>query len=656
MNARLCFATLLLAAPLAAQQDDPMETHLYNVEFLTYGVQDFPGVDFSLSQDAIGTAMSASEVSSGRLSPDDLARLIKTNVVEDSWEHVQAAVSYQRGVLTVTNRRSVHEKIVQYLNYWRSFFGKIVVLDAAVVSVDPQLLARIRSAGNPERPCVLPPEHLRQLLDAAREGKNAELVKTMRVTAHPGQRVNLGERNSREFLRDYDVQIATAAVALDPIVDVVSTGINLDVRPFVEPFAGAVTLEVRAGMADLDALTDRTLRLPRDITPASPVPDGQGGVGGAPRAGAARGPVEEHKLQLPRISLDRLRTMLTVRSKESAIVASTLRKGRVLAFILTPTVVAADEKPFPEPAFEEQRLLRLYDISPLTRGVQDFPGPRLTLVSPSAGGAGPLTGATFALDEPAVMMRSEDVAALIRGRIAPETWSNRRNSIDETQRETLIIRQKPEVLREIDRVLGALLSSRAQMITTETVIVGFRKGARADWEAQVPALAPGGTFVESEKFDKLLEEAHKGQRVRLVQTGEITCFPQQRVHVFSGQQEAHLSDYEPQVSSFSGMLDPIIGIFNTGFVLDVRPFYLHGNEQISVEFRGQTASGQVKDTEGSVSGAGPLQNAQARILRWDSNVICPKGKWSLVALETVGRGDDAEDVAVFLRARQNVLK
>mgnify|MGYP007027469428 CR=1 FL=1 len=31
----------------------------------------------------------------------------------------------------------------------------------------------------------------------------------------------------------------------------------------------------------------------------------------------------------------------------------------------------------PEPAFEEERLLRIYDVSPLTRVMQDFPGPAL---------------------------------------------------------------------------------------------------------------------------------------------------------------------------------------------------------------------------------------------------------------------------------------
>ncbi len=44
------------------------------------------------------------------------------------------------------------------------------------------------------------------------------------------------------------------------------------------------------------------------------------------------------------------------------------------------------------------------------------------------------------------------------------------------------------------------------------------------------------------------------------------------------------------------------------------------------------------------------------MLKWNANVLCVKGKYSLVALETIGRGDDAEDLAVFVRARQNTLK
>jgi hypothetical protein len=649
-------ALLLVVAPARAQQDDPFETHLYNVEFLTEQVPDHPGEGLGLGRDLIGTTVSAgSELSAGLLTGEDLANLIKSNVVEDSWEHVSAAITYSSGVLFVTNRKSVHEKIVQYINFWRGYVGRTIVLDAAVISIDPQLLAKIRSAGNADRPGMLPADHYKQVLEAAREGKLAEIAKAARVTAHPGQRVNLGEFTRQEYLRDYDVQIATASVALDPVIDVFSTGFSVDVRPFLEPFAGGVTVEVRADLADLEAIENRKLRVTKDLFAASPVETGgDKGPGALPKAPAAPVPVEVN-LQLPKLTLDRLRTTLTIRNRETAIVGSVFRKNRNLLFLLTPAIVAADEKPSPEPVFDEQRLLRLFDISPLTRGIQDFAGPKLDVVSPSRGGGGPLTGATFTLDEPAVAMSPQEVVDIIKTRVAKDTWENSRNMIS-VQGGSLVIRQKPEVLKEVERFLATLLTARAQMITTEAVVVGFKKGARADWEKDVPALGLGGYYAEQAGFDKLLEEAYKGQKVRLVEMSEITSFPQERVHSLRSLQEAQLSDYEPQVSSYASMCDPIIGLFSTGFVLDVRAHFVHGNDQIGIDFRGQMCAGQMKDLEIGIPGIGPLQAAQARVLKWSSKVSCVKGKWSLVGLEMIGKGDDAEDWVLFVRARQNVLK
>jgi hypothetical protein len=655
---KLFLLALLLSPAALAAQDDPMETHLYNVEFLTAVTADHPGQTLGLSGGAAGVMVNE-EMASGRVTGEDLVSLIKMNVAEDSWEHVASQIVFSDGVLTVTNRKSVHDKIAQYLNYWRGFLGKMISIDAAILSVDPQLLARTRSAGDADRPAILPPDHFRSLLEAAREGKFAELVKSMRITAHPGQRVSLQDIAKQQYVRDYDVQIALASATLDPVPDLLATGAGIDVRPYLEPFANGITMEVRTDLADAEALEERKLKLTREMILASPLEAEPGKAAGLPR-GPLAGLALEPRIQLPRVAHDRLRTMLTVRNRESAIVGSVFRKGRVLLFVLTPAIVAADEKPAPEPVFEEQRLLRLFDISPLTRGVQDWPGPRLDVPGRQAGGGGGVvamsTGATFALAEPAVLMQAGDVASMIRTRIAPDTWGNKRNSIVATDRGTLIVRQKPDVLREIERFLTTILMARAQMITTETVVIGFKKGARAEWEREIAALAPGGYFVEAEKFDKLLEEAWKGQRIRIVDAAEITGFPQQRVHGVRTQEEAYLSDFEPQVASFASLQDPVVDTFVSGFVFDVRPHYVHGNEQISVDFRSSLVVGQLRDVDALGASTSPLQAVSGKVLKWNANVLCVKGKVSLVAIETVGKGNDAEDLAVFVRARQNVLK
>jgi hypothetical protein len=649
---------LALALALALAQDDPWETHLYNVEFLTRVVDDRPGIDLGLQQDAIGTMVAASEMSRAILTGEDIVNLIKNNIAEDSWEHVQAAISYNDGIITVTNKKSVHDRIKPYLAYWRSYFGKMIVVDALLLSVDPKLLATTRAAGNLDRPMVLPPEHLRALLDAAREGKTAELLKSLRVTAHPGQRVNLTDAARHQYVRDHDVQIATASVALDPIVDEFTSGVAMDVTPYLEPFLGAVTLEIRAGRVEPEGVAERKLKLAREVRVAgvgSVQVEDKTGTATEPRAGGSVASLDV-KIELPKVAVDRLRTTLTVKGRETVIAASTFRGGRQVLFLLTPSVIAIDDRPVPEPAFEEQRVMKLYDISPLTRRVQDWPGPRLGIAPPNYGAGVPLTGATFTLDEPKARMEAESVLDLLRTRVAPESWGNKRNSLTAGPEGTLLVRQKPEVLKEIDRLLGQLLHVRAQMVSTEAVLISFRKTGRADWEKEIPALLPGGYFVDAPVFDKLMEEAYKGQNVRLVEISEISCFPQQRVHTARLQVENLLIDYEPQVATCAWAYDPIVGTASAGFVFDVRPHFIDDSDRIAVSLRAALSRHDVREVETSGPAAGPLQIARSQTLNWEADVLCAKGRWTLVGLQSRGKGEEAEDLALFLRARPNVLK
>lgn len=654
--------TLALGAALALQaQDDPFETQLYNVEFLTREVPDRPGDDIALAPPSAGMTVAAdSALSKCRITGEDLASLIRNNVAEDSWQHEKASVRFEAGLLAVTNRRSVQEKIRQYLAYWRAFFGKMIAIEAAVVSADPPLWARLRAAGLPDRPMVLAPDSVRALFDAAREGKSAELLKSLRVTAHPGQRVNLKDAHRQAYVRDVDVQIATAAVAFDPVMDVLESGMIVDVRPYLEPFGDAVTIEVRATRAETEAVTERKLRLSREVNLAAPIeaPQEKGSKTAAdPRRQAMSFPAEP-RLELPRLALDRVRTTITVRQGETAVAGSTFRAGRHVLLLLTPAILSLDERPVPEPAFEEQRLLRLYDVSPLIRKLQDWAGPRLGLAFPGRGcGEAPLAGAAFALDEPkGALLPEESLADLLRTRIAPETWGNKRNSMTLGPNGALLVRQKPEVLRELEQFLDPLYAARAQMITCEAILVGFRKNARAEWARQVPALAPGGAFAEKEPFDRLFEEACRNGNVRLVEAAEVTGFPQERVHVARLVQEAVVADYEPQVSTCVAAFDPVVDILTSGFVLDVRPHFVQGTERIAVSLRAALAGHELREIDAAAPSASPIQAARGPEVRWESDVLCAQGKATLVGVVTRGRGDDAEDLALFLRARANTLR
>lgn len=649
-------AVSALAAPSGAPQDDPFETRIYNVEALTKVAQDDPGLSLSQCQDSIGSAVAVDEGRFGQISPHDLVALLQSHVAGGTWGNEKAKIEFTEGTLVVTNLRSVHEKVRQHLAYWRRFFGRVFVMDVALVAVDPPLLAKIRAEGNPDRPLALSPEQARQVLQAAREGKSGELLKTCRITAQPGQRVNLQDATRMAYIRDYDVQISTACGTLDPIVDVFSTGTSIDVRPNIDPFGGVITLEVRAEYVEPVGMEDRTLKLARDSTPLDPGHLGVNGVAVAPKGKPVVQCVEA-RIQLPRATVHRVRTTLAVKDRETAVVASPMRGGRNLLFLMTPCAAPIDEEPAPEPVPEEGRLLGIFSVSPCTQRLQDFAGPRLEVVSPQgAAGGGPLTGATFTLDEPVQHMSAENVVEMIKAKIAPGQWGDGRNSITVVGGKTLFIRQKPEVLREIGQFMDQLLRDRCKMITVEAAVVAFRKGSLAEWGREIPALAPGGLFADSEKVRKLLEEAFKGQQVRLLDMGEVTGFPRERVSMSRFLEEAYIMDFEPQVSTWESIFDPVIGILQSGFLLDVRPESAPGSDEVHMDLNAGLVRGEIREIPVVYAGGGPLHAPRQTGFHWRSKVTCVKGKWTVVGLESRGQGDAAEDVALLVRARPNLLR
>jgi type II secretory pathway component GspD/PulD (secretin) len=109
-------------------------------------------------------------------------------------------------------------------------------------------------------------------------------------------------------------------------------------------------------------------------------------------------------------------------------------------------------------------ILELHDIRDILVKLQDFGGPRVELVSPSAGGGGPLTGATFTLDEPKESsVGEEQIVDLIKENIAPGTWEGEQ-SIEKTPNQQLLVNAPPRVHRELREFLGKLRSYTGTMV------------------------------------------------------------------------------------------------------------------------------------------------------------------------------------------------
>src|SRR6185295_5747309 len=93
-----------------------VKLELYDVQDLTYGMADFPGVDISLAQDSIGTAVAAGEEANGK------------------------SIQFQNGLLIVRNSIEMHKQIRKFLSDLRASTSMLVSVETRFLSVESDFL------------------------------------------------------------------------------------------------------------------------------------------------------------------------------------------------------------------------------------------------------------------------------------------------------------------------------------------------------------------------------------------------------------------------------------------------------------------------------------------------------------------------------------
>lgn len=337
-----------------------VKLELYDVQDLTYGMADFPGVDISLANDQIGTAVAAGEEAKQQFTGEDLANLIKNTIHKDQWEEADGkSIQFQNGLLIVRNSIEMHRAIRKFLSDLRASTSMLVSVETKFLSVEQDFLQEVGMdfrdvnavAGQFNRvqgisnltdinpgfvinPVFIPPgngltatsagitgvfgNNVQRSLGAriqnimttdflvnrffarvlrpdggatlqwtflddisfetiirmvTRSEKNT-ILSAPKLTLFNTQRGNFRISNQMAYIRDYDIQIATAAVALDPVVDVVSDGISLDVRPIVSADRRFVTLELRPTVAQLFPAPPAIFSITTNVTaPGAPITD-----------------------------------------------------------------------------------------------------------------------------------------------------------------------------------------------------------------------------------------------------------------------------------------------------------------------------------------------------------------------------------------------
>lgn len=99
--------------------------------------------------------------------------------------------------------------------------------------------------------------------------------------------------------------------------------------------------------------------------------------------------------------------------------------------------------------------LQLYDVRDLLVKIQDFPGPKVELVSPKAGGS-PLVSATFVFEEPTSVITEEFIADMVRQNTGDKTWDENPNASLTLTNGILVVSQSRRVHEEIKRFVNLL--------------------------------------------------------------------------------------------------------------------------------------------------------------------------------------------------------
>ncbi|MBI3855412.1 MAG: hypothetical protein HY293_06950 [Planctomycetes bacterium] len=192
-------------------------------------------------------------------------------------------------------------------------------------------------------------------------------------------------------------------------------------------------------------------------------------------------------------------------------------------------------------------VLELHDIRDILVKLQDFAGPKVELVSPQKGGGGPLTGATFTLDEPKESsVGEEQIVDLIKENISPGTWEGEQ-TIEKTPNQQLLVNAPPRVHRELREFLGKLRSYTGTMVSVTCRFVSayddFLDDVGVDIINRANAALPGTDTPMLGNTS--LDDA----------TGQVGAG-------FSSQETARMESWDVRAQTFHTLLkfDPLLGI------------------------------------------------------------------------------------------------
>jgi len=126
-------------------------------------------------------------------------------------------------------------------------------------------------------------------------------------------------------------------------------------------------------------------------------------------------------------------------------------------------------------------VLKIYDVRDLTAVVEDFPGPDLDLTANTGGGGGGGGVNLFAAATPATGgVTVQSLAEMIQSRVKPDSWAAELGTSIEERGGQLVVMQRPEVHRLIDKLLESFRERQKLLVTVEARFLTVQQGVFED--------------------------------------------------------------------------------------------------------------------------------------------------------------------------------
>lgn len=228
-----------------------------------------------------------------------------------------------------------------------------------------------------------------------------------------------------------------------------------------------------------------------------------------------------------------------------------LVRARNLAFTIRDGVVLITT---PEGAAGRPSL-RLFDVADVLSQPRDFPA----------------TGESEDTE-----LTAYDLRNIVGEVIEPGSWDSPGRAISTTGT-TLVVQAEPEVLDQIEHLLGALRVLAHFTVSFDARIIDLPAGALPGGPG-LATLAPGKAVLTPEEAAALLVRA--GDRERVLQSAHFTCMNGQRTHVRLDRDETAAQGARSQEEAAAGSIEAVGATRPT--VIEVSPILVVGRDRFFV--------------------------------------------------------------------------